>query len=300
MPALGGGPGRKAGRRWETLTEERTGWGKAGALSRRRAAAGQAGPVLPLSAPPGRSGSPGAPPRPERHGAADPEWRPPPPSPTAGGPHRPTLGSAERGAAPPPGYLAQGSGGGSGSVPGVFPPPSTAPTLRLGGVTPPLRGPAPARVNQRCRGSAPAPVASRPRPPRRRRLRVGAIRVCSVAAPVGGERGREAPLSPSPPRQGPSPRRLSAAAPRPVPSVAPICLPRPPSLSSPVRRSCQRRPPLAEGAESRSQGGRAHRAVGLPGRKGSPVSRAALLPKAFQALGNWPALAGSFITPQAL
>lgn len=151
MPA----PAGKTGRRWETLTEKGTRWGKADALRPRRVTHRvKQGQPLPLSASasgPERLARGSAAARQTQRRAA--ERRSPPPSPAA--PASP--GSAGR-ARPPPGYLAPGSGGGGSSVPGVSPalhgpgaparPPGSAPpwhrpSVHQRGEAPPRRGPAP-------------------------------------------------------------------------------------------------------------------------------------------------------------
>lgn len=229
VPALSGGPGRKAGRRWETLTEERTGWGKAGALSRRRAAAGQAGPAL-------------TPPPRRRAGAARPGLRRGPrdtvPGPGAAAatslpsrrrPVPASLGSAGRDTAPRPVTWHRGAAAAAAPCPVSSPRPPQPRRSGSAARLRPLEAPPPPHVNQRCRASAPAasrpappPVASRPPPAGRRRVWVA----LSAAALVGGRPGSgDTSALPHPPSL--LCWSLSAAAQSLVPSAPPFCLPGP-------------------------------------------------------------------------
>lgn len=206
MPALGGGPGRKAGRRWQTLTEEGTGWGKAGALSRRRAAAGQAGPALPLprrragAVRPGLSRGPrDTVPRPGAAAATSlPSRRQPAPA---------SPSSAGRSAAPRPVTWRRGTAAAA-PCPVSFPPALHSPDAPAQ-----RRGSAPSRPRPRLASitaaEAPPPPPHgppRPRLPHGRARRPGGG--SGLLSAAGGERGPGGNAQPFPARQALSPRRL--------------------------------------------------------------------------------------------
>lgn len=220
-------------------------------MSRRRAAAGQAGPALPPSASPG-------PERLARGSAAaretrccGPERRQPPPSPAVGDPPRPPW--ALRGAAQPPARL---PGAGERWQRRRLRARCLPPALHSPDAPARRRGSAPSRPRP-CRTSisaaeappppphAPPAVASRARPPQWRRVRVRFSASRRRVAALCRSLSVKCPLV-QPPLPGPVPSAARIRLPDPLPSsqklpglLSPQGLGLPWRWASPCRRPCE-------------------------------------------------------------